>query len=36
MSECFDLSIKIPDSYLAYRNIKGKTKYKTKENNYGI
>ena len=30
MGVCFDLSIKIPDSYLAYRNIKGKTKYKTK------
>ena len=30
MSECFDLSIKILDSYLVYRNIKGKTKYKTK------
>ena len=30
MNECFDLSIKIPDSYLAYRNIKGKTKYKIK------
>lgn len=26
ISECFDLSIKIPDSYLAYRNIKGKNK----------
>lgn len=30
MSSCFDLNVKIPDSYLAYRNIKSKTKYKTK------
>lgn len=36
MSECFDLSIKILDSYLAYRNIKGKTNIKQKESNYGI
>ena len=31
MSTCFDLTITIPDSYLAYRNNKGKTKYKSKK-----
>ena len=36
MSECFDLSIKIPDSYLAYCNIKCKQNIKQKESNYGI